>query len=163
MNNYYKKKSITNLPTSIAAFFSSFLFIAAGILIYCFSLMDQKPNIIDAILLWIGVGIFLFAGIYLFFYGFINIISNLRSGNKSMSTSSDNIVINTNPAVGWLSFIIGLIFTLTIFLFLYPKYIEGEVEQVDVIIFTVLAILLFIYALFILIFNLIKKRNKSVV
>lgn len=157
----YEKYS-EGMGYGIAAFFSSFLFLGSSALIYFLKFKDKNPPLIEKIVLLIFIVPFFLAGIWLFFNGLVTIIQNLFFKRSRIISSSGNFIsINLHPLAGVNAFIVSVIFTLLVVLFLYPNFRGGKEDTVELWFFIVGAILFFIYALAVFLVNIIKRIKKK--
>lgn len=154
--NHNKDKS---LYIGIAGFISSFLFFGFCVLIYFLKLHKSNISAIDSTVTWIITVIFLLAGVCLHIWSIVIIIYNIRLIKKGLpyQKDSENVYINTSLQAGVLALVISIIFTLVIIFVSYPGYMSGENVN-ELIVFSVLASLFFIYSMSVFIYNIFKKR-----
>jgi hypothetical protein len=157
-NEFNNDKS---LSTGIAAFFSGFLFFGGSALIYFLKLHNSNLHIIEIVFLWIATAILFLSGICLFIWGIVVIIYNISLIIKKhpRPKCNDNVYVNTHPLAGLIALIVSIVFTLALIFFIYPQYKEGTYELVGLLFFIVSAAVLFLYSIFVFIYNLIKKNK----
>ena len=149
-----------SIKVGVAKVFTSLLMTGGSIAVYFFSLHKKALTVVTA-LVWTYLTIFFLFGLILMVIGVKDIIYNLILIKKKLPRENHDyskIFINTNPVSGIIAFLMSIAFTLTNIFLWYPKYKAGETDFVGVIVFIILGALLFIYSVFVLLYNLIKRK-----
>ena len=154
---YDNNKKDKSLSGGIAAFISSFLFGGSSALIYFLKVHNNSLVIFEAIFLWMFIIVFFLCAIYLLIWGTMVIIYNIILIKKKLprEKGGDAVWINTNPIAGFIALAVSIMFTLTVILFLYPKYKAGEVDLMHLLTFIIFA------TLFCIIYS--KESNFSII
>ena len=144
-----------SLGYGIACLLGGLLGVGSGVLLYFLLIRGKELHPIDGVLLYAGAGIFALVGLYTVINGIATVFRSLRRLAKGEELTKDttNVTINLSPAAGITALALSVLFGCL------AGLVPWEGDRTGQIFFAAGAGLLFVYALSVLVYCLVKRKK----